>query len=77
MALHVELRILKENHLHNGMLCHKGDIITVDPDRATRMIAMGVGEKIGVAEIEAPLTDADEESFDDIEEELDEDEDEI
>ena len=69
MALDVEIRILKENHHHRGMTCHPGDLVTVDPGRAQRLIAQGIGEKVGVSERVEEVADevAEELSEDDVE----------
>jgi hypothetical protein len=75
MALDVEIRIIKENHHHRGMLCHPGDLITVEPGRAQRLIAQGLGEKVGVKEREGEATEevAEVLSEDDVEDIVDED----
>lgn len=78
MALDVEIRVLVENHHHRGMTCHPGDLITVDPRRGQRLIAQGIGEKVGVIERENEATDEDaEEILDDDVEDIDEEHDEV
>lgn len=71
MALDVEIRVIAENHHHRGMQCHPGDIITVTPNRAQRLVAQGIGEKVGVREREEEATEVAEELSEDVE--LDED----
>jgi hypothetical protein len=58
------------------MLCHPGDIITVTPGRAQRLVAAGIGEKVGVSErVEEEPEEVEEElSEDDVEDDDDEDE---
>lgn len=81
MALDVEIRVLAENHHHRGMQCHPGDIITVTPNRAQRLVAQGIGEKVGVREREEEATEeVAEELSEDVEldeDDIDEDDDEV
>lgn len=72
MALDVDVRIVRENHHHRGMLCHPGDVISVNPGRAQRLVAQGIGEKIGVSEREEEATETEAEELSDDEIELDE-----
>lgn len=54
------------------MLCHPGDVISVNPGRAQRLVAQGIGEKIGVSEREEEATETEAEELSDDEIELDE-----
>lgn len=79
MGLNVDMEILVDNHFHRGASTPKGTVVSVNPNRAARMLASGIGKKVGVSEpeSEAVSTQVDAEPDDDVEdvEEVDEDED--
>lgn len=44
----MKIKIIKENHQHNGVEIRKGAVLDLDPSVAAALITAGVGEELKV-----------------------------